>query len=894
MVTEPVRNDPGNNENKIPNIPWHIQSSQMILDLLDVNPHSGLDPKEARKRLSAAGPNRIKELQRRSPFGILLDQFRDFTVWVLIVASFIAGFAGEPQDTVIILAIVVLDASLGFFQEFRAEKAVAALKAIAIPHATVRRGGDRMLVPSPDLVPGDIVLVEAGNRVPADLRLLEVARLRIDESALTGESRPVDKTVEPLEEPELFLGDRMNMAYSGTLVTNGHATGVVVSTGMETELGRIASLLHTSVESRTPLEIRLACFGRQLSVGILSLCAIVFFLGIVRHEKPVPMLLIALSLAIAAIPEALPAVIKITLSLGARKMVRKNVLVRRLSAVETLGSVTIICTDKTGTLTENRMHLENIVLAEEAGHGRREGSGETRRLLLEAMALNNDADVNRQGTFQGDPTEVALLVAAEEAGYPKDATEKKIPRYAEIPFSSERSLMSTVHERDGGRVLFSKGAPERILDVCNDRHAKGPSPNRELLLSRVRQMATDGLRVLAFAYSDTPETVQTILSSGQEQDLTFLGLVGLRDPPRPEAAEAVKLCQSAGIRVVMITGDHPETARAIAKMLGILSQKDDAVLTGKELEGLTMEDYEPRVREIRVYARVSPEQKVKIVTALKDRGEFVAMTGDGINDAPSLHRADIGVAMGLSGTDVAREAAHMILLDDNFASIVSAVREGRRIYDNIRKFVKYVLTGNAGEIWTLFLAPILGLPMPLLPIHILWVNLVTDGLPGLALSAEPEERDVMLHPPRPRNEGLFSHHFGFHILVMGVLIGGVTLLAQFWALRTGSSRWQSMAFTVLTLSQMAHILAIRIERDTVFGRGFFSNRYLIGAVVLTGIMQMGILYIPALNRIFRVQPLTETELSVCLGLSAFVFLAVEAEKWILRRRSSLGVPGLRT
>jgi Ca2+-transporting ATPase len=880
---EGERSAPEENAGESSSTPWHVQPSEIILDLFGVDPRSGLDLTEAAKRLSSFGANRIRETEKQSPFQILVNQFRDFTVWILIGAAAIAGFIGEFRDIVIILAIVFLNGTLGFVQEFWAEKAITALKSLSVPHSTVIRGGIRMDVHSRDLVPGDIVLVEAGNKIPADLRLIETARFSVDESALTGESHTVEKTVNPLKEPDLFLGDRSNMAYSGTLVTNGRATGVVVSTGMDTELGRIAQLLCVSNDTRTPLELRLTRFGKQISLGILVLCAIFFFIGIYRHEKPVPMLLTALSLAVAAIPEALPAVIKITLALGARKMVRKHVLVRRLSAVETLGSVTTICTDKTGTLTQNKMRVESLVPAGEASRG---DPGEIRTLLLESMALNNDAVESCGGSFRGDPTEVALLVAAQEAGFPKDILETKNPRLYEIPFSSDRALMSTIHDRSGKLFLFSKGAPERILDAC---FQGGPGQEaasaQDKVLLRVRRMAEDGFRVLAFAYSDEPDTIRTVLSSEREQGLKLLGLVALDDPPRSEAAAAVRLCRSAGIRVVMITGDHPETARAIANRLGILQPGEDALITGRELERLGMKEYETRVRNIRVYARVSPEQKVKIVTALKDQGEFVSMTGDGVNDAPALHRADIGVSMGLSGTEVAREAADMILLDDNFASIVSAVREGRRIYDNIKKFVKYVLTGNAGELLALFVPPMLGFPLPLLPIHILWVNLVTDGLPGIALAGEPEEKDVMLHPPRPRAEGLFTHVIVLHILIVGILIGGVTIFSQSWSLRSGSTHGQSLAFTVLTLSQMAHILAIRTERETVFGRQFFENRFLIGTVVLTGLFQLAILYVPALNQIFRTQPLTGTELAVSFFLSFLVFVAVEAEKAILRHMS---------
>jgi Ca2+-transporting ATPase len=856
---------------------WHTHSAQKVLDLLEVERRAGLSPKDARHRRLIFGENRIAEGRNRHPLSILLDQFRDFTVWILIVAAFISGMIGEKIDIAVILAIILINAILGFTQEFRAEIAIASLKTLSVSHATVIRGGKQVIVPASDLVPGDIVQIEAGNKVPADLRLLEVVRLKVDESALTGESQPVDKTETTIEKTGLFLGERRNMAYSGTLATDGHGTGVVVATGMDTEIGRIARLLHSSSGTRSPLEIRLSLFGRQLSVAILVLCSAIFIIGIARHEKIVPMLLTVLSLAIAAIPESLPAVVKIALSLGARKMVEKKVLVRRLSAVETLGSVSTICTDKTGTLTQNLMKVEEIVLPRASDPSATETF---RTMLLEAMVLNNNANLKNPGEFRGDPTEVALLEWAESAGYSKEETNRRLPRSGEIPFSSERSLMSTLHERSGSSLLFSKGSPERILAASTN---VGPdfSLDRDEVLLTVRRMGEEGLRVLAFAYCERPETIREILVSGKENGLTFIGLVGLRDPPRPEAGAAIALCKSAGIRVVMITGDHPETARAIARNLGI-SGKDTPLMTGEELEALSVEDYGARVRDINVYARVSPLQKVRIVTALQDRGEVVAMTGDGINDAPSLHLANIGIAMGRSGTDVAREASHMILLDDNFSSIVMAVREGRRITDNIRKFVHYVLTGNAGEIIAIVVAPILGWPVPLLPIHILWVNLVTDGLPGLALSEDPPEPDVMNNPPRPLNEGFFSRNLILHILAMGSVIGGMTLLTQFWATRSGTTHGQTMTFTVLTFSQMAYILSIRSDKPSAPGRIFFENPPLTGAILITGILQLAILYLPPLNRIFRTQPLTPGELLLTFGLSFLVFLFAEGGKWLDR------------
>jgi Ca2+-transporting ATPase len=857
---------------------------------------NGLDPEEIDRRRAGYGPNVIAEGRRRGPLRMFVDQFADLMVLILLAAAVVAGSIGEPQDTAAIAVIVVLNATLGFVQEYRAERAVAALKALAAPQAQVRRGGAGHAIPAADLVPGDVVVLDAGAAVPADVRLVQAAHLRVDESTLTGESHPVDKVTAPLAGDDLALGDRRNMAYKGTLVTHGRGCGVVVATGMHTELGRIAALLHGEAEVKTPLQRRLARLGKQLALAILGVCALVFGVGLFRGEEPLLMLLTAVSLAVAAIPEALPAVVTVALAIGARKMARQNALIRRLPAVETLGSVTYICSDKTGTLTENRMrvvafHVGGSLVDEPP---RDSGGDGPWPMLLLALALDNDARATEPDAGEGDPTEVALLLAAARAGFAKHELESRLPRLAEIPFSSERARMSTLHaDGAGGVLVFTKGAPEQVLGGCMARLTPaGPVPlDAADVLVAAAEMAARGLRVLALSYRRLPDLPVDPDADAVESDQTFLGLVGLIDPPRAEAKEAVALCRSAGIHVVMITGDHPATARAIADVLGI-GDSAGRVVTGPELARLPPDVFAAEVQRIRTYARVAPEQKIQIVKALQDRGEFAAMTGDGVNDAPALRRADIGIAMGRSGTDVAREAAHMVLLDDDFATIVRAVREGRRIYDNIRKFVRYVLTGNSAEIWTLFVAPFLQLPIPLLPIHILWVNLVTDGLPGLALAVEPAERGVMRRPPRPPRESLFAHGLWQHAVWVGVLMGGVTLATQAWAIHVGSAHWQSMTFTVLTLSQMGHVLAIRSERESLFVQGLWSNRPLLGAVVLTFLMQGATLYVPALQPIFKTQPLSPGELLLCLALSSVVFAGVEVEKWMVRRgwlyRASLG------
>ncbi|MBI3432805.1 MAG: cation-translocating P-type ATPase [Hydrogenophilales bacterium] len=862
---------------------WHCLAILAAVARLDGDARQGLSAAAAAARLEQSGPNVLHEAIRRHPLVMLASQFTDFMILVLIAAAVIAGAIGEPQDTIAIVVIVFLNGSIGFVQEYRAERAMAALKQMAAPLANVIRDGTAQQIPASRLVPGDIVQLEAGNIVPADLRLTELASLKVDESALTGESLAVEKRLAPLQEADLALGDRVNLAYKGTVVTYGRARGLVVATGMQTELGKVAALL--SAESgKTPLQKRLARFGQSLALAVLAICAIIFIAGWLRGEPPLVMLLTAISLAVAAIPEALPAVVTISLALGAARMVKQNALVRRLPAVETLGSVTTICSDKTGTLTQNRMQVDCVQAAGEIRPTLQGMENSPWWELGLAMALCNDAVVDAAGTLSGDPTETALLEAAQAAGFGQVALRETRPRLAELPFDSERARMSTLH-RDGEAVLMLvKGAPERVLALCVDRlGAAGTTAiDRTVLQDEAERLAAQGLRVLAFALRRLPRVPDALDAATLESALTFVGLAGLIDPPRPEAAESVAACKAAGIIPVMITGDHPATARAIAQRLGII-EDGGKVLAGSKLARLSLAEFEREVESVRVYARINPEQKIKIVRALQDKGEFVAMTGDGVNDAPALKMADIGVAMGRGGTDVAREAAHMTLLDDNFATIVHAVREGRRIFDNIRKFVKYTMTSNSGEIWTIFLAPFLGLPISLLPIHILWINLVTDGLPGLALAGEPAERNVMRRPPRPPQESIFAHGMWQHILWVGLLMGGVSLLTQAWAIHSGSAHWQSMVFTVLTLSQLGHVLAIRSERESLFALGVWSNRMLIGALLLTFVLQMAVLYVPWLNPVFRTAPLGLGELAACLALSSVVFIGVEIEKVLVRR-----------
>jgi Ca2+-transporting ATPase len=808
----------------------------------------GLTEAEATRRLDAEGPNLLVEGRRRGPLVIFLSQFSDFMVLVLVVAAVLAGAIGETLDAAAILVIVILNAGFGFLHEHRAAQSIALLRALAAPHARIRRSGAVRPVPAASLVRGDVVLLQTGNVVPADLRLVDVVSLRIDESVLTGESHAVDKQTEASPAADEPLGDRRGMAFSGTVVTHGTGTGMVTATGMATELGRIAALLHGAEDTPSPLQRRLARLARWLALAVLALCAFIFGVGLLRGVEPVLMFLTALSLAVAAIPEALPAVVTASLAMGARRMVARHALIRQLPAVETLGSVTVICADKTGTLTENRMRVEALQPDGAAGG--------VPVVLLRALALSNDAEGTPEGEIRGDPTEVALVEAAAARGLEKSELLKAFPLMGTLPFSAERGMMTTLHREGDGVIVYVKGAPERVLDRCTsalEGDAAGPLEAGSALRS-VDAMAADGLRVLAFAIRRLPSMPVPLAPEVVERDLTFVGLAGLHDPARPEARAAIQECMAAGIRVVMISGDHPVTVEAVARRLGVTA----------------------------THARAAPEHKIDIVRELQRSGEVVAMTGDGVNDAPALRQADIGVAMGRGGTDVAREAADMVLLDDNFTTIVAAVREGRRIYDNIRKFVRYVMTCNSAELWALFLAPLLGLPLPLLPIHILWINVVTDGLPGMALAAEPEERGVMQRPPRPLGESMFAHGLWQHIVWVGLLLGGVCLFTQAWAWHTGSPRWQSMTFTVLALSQLGHLLAVRSEREPLF-RGFFSNPALVGAVLLTIGLQLATLYVPWLNTVFHTAPLTAGELAFCLALSSVGMLAVEVEKLLVRR-----------
>jgi Ca2+-transporting ATPase len=878
--------------------PWTVPA-EAVADELGTDPATGLTAAEAADRLRRVGPNALVERGRKPAWRLLAEQFANTMILVLVAAAVVTAVIGEVKDTGVILAIVVLNAVVGFVQEYRAEQAMAALKAMAAPSVQAVRDGHVLLVPAADLVPGDVVLLAQGDLLAADLRLVEAVALRVNEAALTGESQPVTKATEPLPDVDpSVVAERRNMAFRGTAVTGGRGRGLVVATGMATELGRVADLLQAQPPGLTPLQRRLAVLGRRMAAAALVVCAVVFVAGVARGNPADTMFLTAVSLAVAAIPEGLPAVVTVALALGARRMARRRALVRKLPAVETLGSVTVICSDKTGTLTQNRMLVQRVWTP--AGAYRIGGDGyapagpvdgedgadpaaddRLGRLGTVAAACNDatlepPAGPDGHWGLTGDPTEGSLLALAGKLGVDRAALERDRPRAAEVAFDATRRRMTTMHREAGGVWVATKGALDALLPLLDAAEAEAARRAQEVAVG----WASQGYRVLALADRHLPELPAPVERG--EAGLRLLGLVAMADPAREESAEAVAACRTAGIVPVMITGDDARTGTAIARRVGILDG-DGQVLTGAELGALDDDVLTERAPATRVYARTSPEQKLRIVAAWKRQRAVVAMTGDGVNDAPALRRADIGVAMGVTGTDVSKEAADMVLADDNFATIVAAVAEGRRIYDNIRRFVRYVLTTNSGEIWVMFLATMLALPVPLLPVQILWVNLVTDGLPAIALGLEPVERDAMRRPPRPPTESIFARGLWQHALWVGLLMAVVCLGVLVWARAMGWP-WQTMVFTTLALLQLGHALAVRSERESFFTLGPFSNPLLLGAVAGTCAAQLLIVYLPVLQNLFDAEPLSPAQLAVVLAASTVAFIAVEIEKWVRRRR----------
>lgn len=846
----------------------------------------GLTTSEAQRRLDIYGSNALTETGVKSRWKILLAQFTDTMVVILILAAIVSALLGDLTDAVTILAIVILNALLGYSQEYKAEQAMAALRKLAVPHVKVLRDGQLQEISATELVPGDIVLLEAGQIVPADCRLTESANLKIQESALTGESEAVEKNAHFVAKDDLPLGDRVNMAFMGTVVTYGRGQAVVVSTGMQTELGRIATLIQKVEREATPLQKRLDRVGKGLLKIILGIVLLICGLGMLRGENLATMLMTGVSIAVAAVPEALPAVLTITLALGAQRMLRRHALIRKLPAVETLGSVTVICSDKTGTLTENRMTVVLLDLPGQEIDLREQSANSQTRLLLAGAALCNDAVFNTEAQAMGDPTETALLVAAQRMGLSKESLEAQLPRVEEKPFDSERKLMTTLHRAEPGNCLgldgyvsFTKGAVDSMLEICNwvwtgSEEVPLDSSWRTRILKGLEKSSRRGLRVLGVGYRK-----YTTVTDELERQLTFIGMIGMIDPPRPEVKNAVAKCRTAGIRTVMITGDHPLTASAIASELGFAETA--RVVTGRELEAATDSALEEIVQKTSIYARVSPEHKLRIVQALQKNGQIVAMTGDGVNDAPALKKSDIGVAMGITGTDVSKEASDIVLLDDNFATIVAAVEEGRVIYDNIRKYIKQTLTGNSGAIWLMMCAPFLGLPLPLTPIQILWVNLVADGLPSVTLGLETAERNIMERLPNNPNESIFGGGMSWKIVAMSLLLGAILIVEGWWFWQQDNPNWQTMVLTTLIFARMSLILSVKSWQDSLFTR-FFTNIPLLGAVSLTILLHLSIVYLAPLQRVFGTHPLQPSELMVTVFAGVLPLAGTEIFKLMVR------------
>ena len=962
--------------------PWYTQTSEAALEALGVSGDNGLAAAGAATRLDRDGPNELAQESGKSAWRILADQFTNLLVVLLVVAAVVSFAMGDVKDAAAILVIVILNGLLGFRQEYSAEKAMAALKKLSVPKVRVRRDGDVEEIDARELVAGDVVLLEAGNMVPADGRLIEAASLRVQESALTGESEGVEKTTDALAGGELAIGDRRNMVFMGTVVTYGRGEAVVTTTGMQTELGHVAELLQTTEDEETPLARKLNRLGRVLVGVALALIALVAVIGLVRGESPRTVFLTAVSMAVAAVPEGLPAVVTVALALGAKRMLARNALIRKLPAVETLGSVTAICTDKTGTLTQNRMTVSllslpggDVVLPTSLGETVQlpDAMADAAKLCLGAAALCSDAVLQEDEASPsgmeaiGDPTEAALVVAAHRVGLPKEPLETAMPRIAEAPFDSDRKRMSTVHElgpspvgTDGveavppapeqsvpyhmeGRVpprpsrgsveeqdhargddflaavarlaggadsapamAFSKGAVGSLLDVSTRIYDDGrvqplTEEHRARILTRTEELAADGIRVLGVACRPMRTAAPGMPVADIEQDLVILGLVGMMDPLRAEVKSAVKTCREAGIRPVMITGDHPLMARHIGRELGIAPLRE--VVTGADISAMDDAELQQTVATASVYARVSPEHKLRIVDALQARGEITSMTGDGVNDAPALKSADIGVAMGITGTDVAKEASDMVLLDDKYTTIVAAVREGRVIFDNILRFIRFILSSNAGELLVMLVAPFLGMPIPLLPVQILWMNLVTDGFPALALGVEPPERNVMQRPPRNPQAPIIDWKMGRQIVWIGALMALLSLGVGYAAWThepaataavavaeeahgghhvVAATTWQTMLFTTMVFTQLFLSLGVRSSRDSIFRIGLFSNRPLVAALILTFGLQAAAVYVPPLQGFFRTVPLSAGQLATCVAAGMAMLVVVELAKLVGR------------
>ncbi|WP_282941715.1 calcium-translocating P-type ATPase, SERCA-type [Paenibacillus sp. RC67] len=879
---------------------WYQLTAEEILQMQQIEPSQGLSSEEVERRLKENGHNELSEGKKISPIALFLNQFKDFMVLVLMGATLISGLLGEYLDAITIVAIIIMNGILGFIQEFRAERSLRALKELSAPNAKVLRGGLIEQVPAKELVPGDMVVMESGDRVPADLRFIDANGLYVEESALTGESVPVSKHTAALHGDEVPLGDQRNLGFMGTMITRGTAKGIVVRTGMSTEMGKIADLIQSTESMDTPLQHRLEQLGKILIIVALALTVLVVVAGIVHGQEPYGMFLAGVSLAVAAIPEGLPAIVTIALALGVQRMIQRKAIVRKLPSVETLGCASVICSDKTGTLTQNKMTVTHLWLGGNvlevtgdgyAPHGDILHKGThvdlkknqmLRRLLQVSVLCNNAVLVEEKSeakrkkqeeetaasswNIKGDPTEGALVVLGAKAGMTHQSMDGLYRRVGEYPFDSERKRMSVLVEHQGGRMVCTKGAPDVLLHQCSyvlwdDKVIPFTPTLKQKVLAANEGMANNALRVLGVAYREVKPSERCDVEEEIENGLIFVGLTGMIDPPRREVRDAISKCRKAGIKTVMITGDHQSTAEAIAKQLGILPPNGGMALNGQQISQLSDDELDARVEDAYVYARVSPEHKLRIVKSLQRKGHVVAMTGDGVNDAPAIKAADIGIAMGISGTDVSKEASALVLSDDNFATIVAAIEEGRGIYENIRKFIRYLLASNVGEIMTMFLAMMAGLPLPLIPIQILWVNLVTDGLPAMALGVDQAEKDLMQQKPRSARENIFARRLGWKIISRGILIGVCTLAAFMIMLHQGGKdeaavlvKAQTVAFATLVMAQLIHVFDCRSSRS-IFHRNPLQNSYLVLAVISSLVLMLAVLYVEQLQPIFKTVPL---------------------------------------
>ena len=894
---------------------WFNKEIKEVEQELQTNVDKGLTTEQVKEKREKYGVNELQSAKKKTLLQRFIDQFKDFSIIILIIAAIVSGIVGVAEgegitDTIIILIVVIVNAIIGVTQESKAEKSLEALQKLTDHAAKVIRNGEITVIPAKELVPGDIVVLDTGDYIPADLRIIEAVNLKSQEASLTGESVPVEKNADKIDDSEIGIGDRLNMLFSSSLVTYGRGKGIVVETGMTTEVGKIAGMINSTEKQETPLQQKLNALGKTLGIVAIAICVLIFIIGLVQGKEPIHMFMTAVSLAVAAIPEGLVAVSTIVLAIGVQKMVKKNAIVKRLPAVETLGSATVICSDKTGTLTQNKMTVEKIFInakTSDLEEMKPEAQNEDLRKLVYANMFCNDTKIGKDGTLTGDPTETALVDMAFKLDFDPSIYDRT-PRLEEIPFDSDRKLMTTVNEQNGKYIVYTKGGVDELLNCCNSYILNGETKHdlenyTKVIRQKNEEMAKEALRVLACGYKELDHKPTKEDINELEKDLTFIGMVGMIDPSREEAKKAVEKCKTAGIKTVMITGDHKITATAIAKKLGILEKEEEAI-TGQELEKMTDEELEKNVRKYSVYARVSPEHKVRIVKAWQKNGEIVAMTGDGVNDSPALKTSDIGCAMGIVGTDVAKEAADVILTDDNFATIVSAVEEGRRIYDNILKVIQFLLSSNVGEIIVLFLAT-LCTPLfaqwfgitdiahleILLPIHILWINLVTDSLPALALAFDPANKDIMNRKPAKPSKGVFTKGMTWRVIYQGAMIGLLTLGAFMIGLATTTTPiegltldeskievGQTMAFVTLALSELVHVFNVRNNKTSLFKTKVFNNSKLVWAVLASATLMIGILAIPALRTIFSIPVLPTQNILELAGLILAPLVIVELFK----------------